>query len=329
LSTFRLLDLSTFDDSTFRLSTTAIPMASDPPFTGVYTALVTPFSADGARLELDRLDTAIGRQAEGGVRGVVACGTTGESPTLTEREHTEVVERTVAGARHHGLSAVAGAGSNSTAHAVELHRIAHRLGADAALHVCPYYNKPSQEGLYRHFMTVADACDLPVMLYNIPGRTGVSLSLATIERLAGHPNIQALKEATGAVTLAGQVIARTSLAVLSGDDPLTLPLLALGATGVVSVLSNVAPGRVAALCRAMADGDGVLARRTHYELLPLAEALLALDGNPVPVKAALRRLGHDTGAVRPPLAPPTEATVEALEPLLADLDLVATTGIGA
>lgn len=286
---------------------------------GVYTAIATPFTADSTAIDLDRLDAAIARQAAGGVTGVVPCGTTGESPTLSGAEHRAVVERTVEAARRHGLQVVAGAGSNSTRHALELHRLAADLGADAALHVCPYYNKPSAEGLYRHFSTIAESCALPIVLYNIPGRTGVTLTAATIERLARNARIVAVKDATGALATAEDVLARTDLAVLSGDDPLTLPLIALGGHGVISVLSNVLPAEVVALVNAALDGDFQTARTIHHRLLPFARALLSLDSNPVPLKAALRAAGHDTGAVRLPLVAATSAVEATITGLLAEL----------
>ena len=201
-------------------------------FSGAFTALITPFTADGSAVDVVRLADNIRHQAAGGITGVGPCGTTGEAPTLTDEEHRVVVEATVAAAEPDGLLVIAGAGSNSTAHAVHLHRFAHAAGADAALHVCPYYNKPTPEGLYRHFMTIADSCGLPIVLYNIPGRTGVRLTADTIVRLARHPAITAIKDATGSVDPAAAVALRTELVLLSGDDPLTLPTPAVGGGGV-------------------------------------------------------------------------------------------------
>ncbi|MHC5022407.1 MAG: 4-hydroxy-tetrahydrodipicolinate synthase [Planctomycetota bacterium] len=293
---------------------------------GAYTALVTPFVADGGAVDLDRLAAHVNRQSLAGVRGVVPCGTTGETPTLAAAEQRAIVETTIEVARPLGLQVVAGAGSNSTAHAIDLHRFAHAAGADAALHVCPYYNKPSQEGLYGHFTAIADSCDLPIVLYNIPGRTGVTMSIETIRRLAAHANIVAIKDATGGLAIAEAAIARTDLAVLSGDDPLTLPLMSIGGRGVVSVLGNVWPDRVAGLCRAMQDGELETARSIHRQILPLAHALLTLDTNPVPVKAAMALLGLDTGAVRLPLVDADESVRKTLASLLEIGEPVATTG---
>lgn len=296
-----------------------MPSTHDHTFFGAFTALITPFTGpDAEAVDFARLTEQILFQAEGGVAGVVPCGTTGESPTLTENEQRAVIETAVDVARPLGLKVIAGAGSNNTAHAVHLHRCAHSVGADAALHVTPYYNKPSQEGLYRHFMSIADSCGLPIVLYNIPGRTSVALTIETIERLAEHPNIQAVKEATGNVGFASEILQRTNLVVLSGDDPLTLPIGAVGGSGVISVLSNVLPDRVSALCSAMRDGDWDKARAIHEQILPLARALLTLDTNPVPVKTAMAELGRDSGALRLPMVTPGGSVVEALRGVLGE-----------
>jgi 4-hydroxy-tetrahydrodipicolinate synthase len=217
----------------------------DPRFTGAFTAIITPFTADGARIDYARLEQQIDRQKSGGVTGVVVCGTTGESPTLTEGEYRELVERTIALCKDRGLLTIVGTGSNSTAHAVHLHKQAASAGADGSLSVNPYYNKPTQEGLYRHFATVADSADLPVMLYNIPGRTGVALTPETVERIAGHARIVANKEATGATDSASEIVQRCpDIALLSGDDSMTLPFGSVGGVGVVSVISNIVPDRM-------------------------------------------------------------------------------------
>ena len=283
---------------------------------GAYTALITPFTADGSVVDVARLTDNIRHQAAGGITGVVPCGTTGEAPTLTDEEHRVVVEATVATGGAEGLLVIAGAGSNNTAHAVHLHRFAHAAGADAALHVCPYYNKPTAEGLYRHFMTIADSCGLPVVLYNIPARTGVGLTVDTIGRLAAHPNIVAIKEATGSLDLAAQIATRTDLVLLSGEDPLTLPIASVGGAGVISVVSNIAPEKVAALCRAILDADWVAARAAHEDLLILSRGLLSLSTNPIPIKTAMAILGRDTGALRLPLCEPDAPSRRAIADLL-------------
>ncbi len=290
-------------------------------FRGCYTAIVTPFTADGIAVDEARLAEQIAYQAEGGVKGIVACGTTGESPTLEEDEHRLVVETAVEIGHKRGLQVIAGAGSNCTRHAVELQKLAFDLGADAGLQVSPYYNKPSQEGLYRHFMTVADSCPLPVMLYNIPGRCGVAINPDTVARLAKHPNIVAIKEATGSMDSASEIRQRCGITILSGDDTLTLPFAACGSAGVVSVVSNLWPARVQALCEAFLANDFARAQVLHRELFPVAKGLLSLDVNPVPLKAAMRILGRDTGAVRLPLAEASKDTVARISEILTHLNL--------
>ncbi len=286
-------------------------------FHGAFTAIVTPFTSDGKSIDFTRLAEHIQFQSEGGVTGIVPCGTTGESPTLSEEEHHSVVESAIETARPLGLKVIAGAGSNNTAHAIALQKFAKSAGADASLQVNPYYNKPSQEGLYRHFMAIADSCDLPICLYNIPGRTGVALSPETAERLAKHPNIQAIKEATGSLDSASEILARTSLALLSGDDSLTLPFASVGGVGVVSVVSNIVPDKIAALCNAFNSNKWDQARKLHFELLPLSRGLLTLDTNPIPVKVAMEKLGRDTGALRLPMCRAGKQVVDAIEKLLA------------
>jgi 4-hydroxy-tetrahydrodipicolinate synthase len=285
-------------------------------FKGAFTAIVTPFSEDGAQVDLARLTEHIHFQASGGVTGIVPCGTTGESPTLSEEEHASVIETAIEVGRPLGLKVIAGAGSNNTAHAIHLQRLAQKLGADATLQVNPYYNKPSQEGLYRHFMAIADSSDLPVCLYNIPGRTGVALAPETAERLAKHPNIQAIKEATGSLDSASEILNRTDLALLSGDDSLTLPFASVGGVGVVSVVSNIVPDKISAMCTAFNAGKWDAARKLHFELLPLSRVLLTLDTNPIPVKTAMKAMGRDTGVLRLPMCSPSKVAAEAIDRLL-------------
>jgi 4-hydroxy-tetrahydrodipicolinate synthase len=298
-------------------------------FHGCYTAIVTPFTADGSAVDLARLEEGVRRQAAGGVTGIVPCGTTGESPTLSEEEHARVVETAVRVGRAARLQVVAGAGSNSTAHAVHLQKLAFQLGADAGLQVTPYYNKPSQEGIYRHFMSIADSCDLPIMLYNIPGRAGVAIAPETVERLSRHPNIQAIKEATGSMDSASEIRQRCGIALLSGDDSLTPSFAAVGARGVVSVVSNLVPARVAELCRLLAGNDFRAALEVHMALLPLSKGLLSIDVNPVPVKCALAALGLDTGAVRLPLAAANAAAAQRIRELVAGAGICAHTAVPA
>lgn len=288
----------------------------DDRFAGAFTAIITPFTPDGRSIDLDRLDAQIARQAEGGIAGIVVAGTTGESPTLLDAEYRTLVARAVEVGKAHDLVVVAGTGSNSTAHAVELQRIALSLGADAGLSVNPYYNKPTQEGLYAHFATIAESVELPIMLYNIPGRTGVALAPATVERLYESPWVVAIKEATGSTDSASDILARCpDIALLSGDDGMTLPFMALGGVGCVSVVSNVAPQRTSALCRAMLQADLAAAREQHYALFELARVMF-LETNPICVKAAMAMMNLDSGQLRLPMTQPTDTTRRAIHQAL-------------
>lgn len=278
-------------------------------FQGNMVALVTPFR-NGA-VDGDALRGLVDRVLAGGVSAVVPCGTTGESPTLSHDEHDRVVALTIEAADGR-VAVVAGTGSNSTAEAVRLTKAAARHGADAVLSVCPYYNKPTQDGLLRHFTTVADSSDLPVVLYDIPGRTGVGLTLDTLRKLGEHPNISAVKEATGQVGNVTLIRQATSLAVLSGDDALTLPMMALGARGVISVTSNLLPAAVTGLVQAVAEGRFQAALTIHDQLQPIFTALF-LETNPIPIKAALARVGWIDGEIRGPLTPMTKANQTRLE----------------
>ena len=290
-------------------------------FHGCYTAVVTPFTSDGIAVDEARFAEQIAFQADGGVRGIVACGTTGESPTLEEDEHRLVVESAVTLGHARGLQVLAGAGSNCTRHAIELQKLAFELGADASLQVTPYYNKPSQEGIYRHFMTIADSCPLPIMLYNIPGRCGVAITPETVARLARHPNIVAIKEATGSMDSASEIRQRCGITILSGDDSLSLSFAACGSSGVVSVVSNLLPSRVQALCDAFLGNRFHDAQAIHQEIFPLARGLLSLDVNPVPLKAAMKLLGRDSGSVRLPLAEASKETVAKISEVLANFGI--------
>lgn len=284
-------------------------------FPGAYTAIVTPF-ADGA-VDYGTLDALVERQIAGGIDGIVAVGTTGESPTLSHAEHDEVVARitkAVAGR----CKVIAGAGSNNTTESVRLAKHAASVGVDGLLVVNPYYNKPSQRGLYEHFSTVARSVDIPVMLYNIPGRTGVTLAVDTIARLhADNDNIVAVKHATGQVPDAAALHAVSDIEVLSGDDPLTLALMAQGGVGVVSVVSNLAPRMVKRLTDAMLAGDLKGGREAHRALFSLAAALLSLDTNPAPIKAAMAIKGLCRDELRLPMMPVTDEVRERVRQLVA------------
>jgi len=286
---------------------------------GTLTALVTPFR-DG-KLDMAALERLVQRQLDAGVDGLVPCGTTGESPTLSETEHREVVS-CVARLSRGRVPVLAGSGTNCTAKTVDLARLNADCRADALLVVAPYYNKPSQEGLFRHFSTVAAATELPIVLYNIPGRCGVEISVETIKRLhAAHENIVAVKHATGSVAGAADLMAACDIAVLSGDDPLTLPLMSIGAVGVISVLSNLAPKTVKRLTDAALNGDMAAARAAHRELYPLAKALLSLDTNPIPIKTALALRGLCTDEFRLPLCGLSEDNRRKLTRLLDEASL--------
>lgn len=279
-------------------------------FQGAMTAVVTPMR-DG-RADFDAMGALIEEQIAAGIDALVAVGTTGESATLNMREHVEVIElatRAVAGR----IPVIAGAGGNATAEALELTRAAERAGADGVLHVTPYYNKPTQDGLYRHFKTVAGATGLPVILYNVPGRTSCDLLPETVARLCEVDNIVAIKEATGSVLRATEIIERCGdrMTVLSGDDATAYPLYTVGALGVISVLSNIWPQAMAGMWDAAAAGDWAGARAWHYRIQPLTR-LLFVESNPIPVKAALALAGKITGEIRAPLYPCSEALRERL-----------------
>jgi 4-hydroxy-tetrahydrodipicolinate synthase len=279
------------------------------------TALVTPF-ADG-RVDFDALTRLVEWQLAEGVDGLVAVGTTGESATLDMEEHVAVIAHVVRVAAGR-VPVIAGAGGNATSEALELTRASEAAGADAVLHVTPYYNRPSQEGLYRHFATIAGATKLPVLLYNVPTRSGCDLLPDTVARLAELDNVVGIKEATGSLPRATELLARVGdrLAVISGDDATCFPLYALGGHGVISVVSNVAPGRMARMWDAAAAGRWDEARAEHFALRALNDLLFA-EGNPTGPKAALALLGRCSGELRLPLVPASPGLVERLRVALA------------
>lgn len=282
-------------------------------FAGLTVALVTPFK-DG-KVDEAALRKLVDYQVEAGTDCVSPCGTTGESPTLSHDEHERVVAIVCEQAAGR-IKVMAGTGSNSTAEAVRLTKAAKKAGATAALSVTPYYNKPTQEGFYRHFEAVADAADLPIVLYNIPGRSAKNMEPETICRLAELPTVVAIKESTGMMDQASQIISGSNLTLLSGDDSLTLPLLALGGSGVVSVVGNIVPKDVKAMITAWNAGSIAEAQQAHHKLFPLCRDMLSLSTNPIPLKAAMSLLGRDTGDVRLPLTPLTDAEVTKLKQTL-------------
>jgi 4-hydroxy-tetrahydrodipicolinate synthase len=288
------------------------------PIQGALTAMVTPFAH--GQVDFARLAANVKFQLAQGIDGLVPVGTTGESPTLSHQEHRQVIETVVEAVRagKRKVPVVAGTGSNATSEALELTEFARKVGADGALSVVPYYNKPTQEGMYRHFMTIADAVELPVILYNIPPRSVVNMTPQTIARLAKHPNIVGVKEATGSMDQASeiaQLVDPRKFVILSGDDSLTLPLLALGGRGVISVASNLVPKRVKALVEAGLKGDFARARKLHLELFALCKAMF-IESNPIPIKTALMLAGMDSGELRLPMCAMTPGNRAALEKVL-------------
>jgi 4-hydroxy-tetrahydrodipicolinate synthase len=267
-------------------------------FSGLTVAMITPFR-DG-QIDVETLQRQVEFQVAAGTRCVCPVGTTGECPTLSHPEHERVISAVVEAAGKR-IKVMAGTGSNSTEEALRLTRWAAKAGADAALVVAPYYNKPTQEGFYQHFRALAQAVDIPICVYNIPGRTGKNVEPETIIRMAELPNITMVKEATGSLDQASQIINATDLTVLSGDDSLTLPLLSIGGRGVVSVVGNIVPKDMIALLEAFASGDVAAAQRWHHKLFPLCRDMLGLATNPIPIKAAMQMLGRDTGDLRMPM----------------------------
>jgi 4-hydroxy-tetrahydrodipicolinate synthase len=310
------------DPGTGRPRTDAAPVPDR--LQGVFTALVTPFRADGA-LDEPALRRLVRYQIDGGVTGLVPCGTTGESATLSPEEHERVVAITVEEARltSRKVLVIAGAGSNDTSKAADLARRSAGAGADFVLAVTPYYNKPKQDGLLAHFRAVADAAGVPVVLYNVPGRTGCNLLPETVLELAEDSRFAAVKEASANLDQVSEILrARPErFAVLSGEDSLTLPIVALGGDGVIAVVSNEAPVLLVALVEAALDGRRDEAARLHARLLPLMKANF-LESNPIPVKWAVARLGLVEGHLRLPLTPLSRALEGKIEAVLAELDLL-------
>lgn len=296
-------------------------MASTPSFAGAHTALVTPFR-DGA-LDEASLHALIETQVAAGISGIIPVGTTGESPTLSHEEHRRVIEIAVKAAAKRVL-VIAGTGSNATSEAVELTIEAEKLGADAALLVAPYYNKPSAEGLYRHFREVARAVTIPIVLYSIPGRCGIEIPVSVVARLAADcPNVVAIKEAGGSVERVNQLRAALpgSFQILSGDDSLTLPFMAAGAVGVISVASNIIPTEVEGLVRCFLKGDVVGAQQIHARYYPLFRDLF-IEPNPVPIKTALSLKGVCKEDVRLPLCEMTQSNRDILSKTLKSSGLI-------
>lgn len=288
---------------------------------GVMTALVTPFKANGD-LDMDALDRLIEFQIENGVDALVPVGTTGESPTVSHEENMSIVERVIRKADGR-VPVIAGTGSNCTEEAVRMTRIAKSQGASASLQVAPYYNKPTQEGLYRHFTKIADEVDLPMVVYNIKGRTGVNIETPTLMRIAKHPNAAAVKEASGDFPQMMDVLSvkPKDFLVLSGDDNMAVPLTLMGGSGVISVASNIIPRYMSEMIKAARAGQAEKARTMHYELLPLFRAMFA-ETNPIPVKACLAYMGLLKAEWRLPLCPPGPETGKLLKNILKGQGLI-------
>ncbi|MFZ5451100.1 MAG: 4-hydroxy-tetrahydrodipicolinate synthase [Thermodesulfobacteriota bacterium] len=287
---------------------------------GAFTAIVTPFK--NGQLDEEAYRQLIERQIEGGIHGLVPCGTTGESPTLSHSEHKRVVEICLDQVKKR-VPVIAGSGSNSTAESLELTKHAQAAGADYALMITPYYNKPTQEGLYQHYKTITDATKIPIVVYNVPGRTSVNLLPETMARLAQIPNIVGLKDATGDLKQGAKTLelCGDKITVLSGDDFTTFPLMCVGGMGVISVVSNVVPEDMAGMCDAFFKGDLEGAKKLHYKMWPLTEAMF-YETNPVPVKAAMKLLGTITGEVRQPLCPMSAANEEKLRGVMQKYGLI-------
>ena len=290
-------------------------------FAGSMVALVTPMNNDGSVNE-DKFRELVEFQIENGTDVVVPCGTTGESATLNYEEHNLVVKACIEQVKGR-VPVIAGTGSNSTTEAIELSRHAKEIGADGLLLVSPYYNKPSQEGIYQHYKTIAEAVALPQVLYNVPGRTGMNVQAETTIRLAEIDNIVAIKEASGDVTQAGTIISKAGdkIKVLAGDDFLTLPLMAVGATGIISVTANIMPREVKDMVVAIQEGRWDDARKMHLHMLDIHKAMF-IDSNPVPAKTALALMGRAEKTVRQPLADLQPATLATLKEVMGRYNLI-------
>lgn len=288
-------------------------------FTGAMVALVTPFR--NGEVDFETLDELVEFQVKNGIDALVPAGTTGECPTLSHDEHKKVIERvvkTVGGT----VPVIAGAGSNSTAEAIELTAFSKKVGADATLQVGPYYNKPTQEGFYQHFKAIAEEVDLPMVLYNIPGRCGAGMTPETVARLAEIENIVAIKEASGSLDFISEIAMRCDITIISGDDSMTLPIASVGGKGVISVVANIVPADVKAMTDLILEGDLVSARQWHKKLFALSKNMLTLASNPIPIKAAMAMLDMASEELRLPMTPLEDSKKETLRKALKDYGLL-------
>lgn len=290
-------------------------------FSGSIVALVTPFSSSG-ELNTEKVRELVQFHIEKGSNGVVPCGTTGESPTLSEQEKEELFE-TVVNAAEGKISVIAGTGTNDTAKSLKMTKFAKKIGADGALVITPYYNKPTQEGLYRHFMHIADNADLPIVVYNVPGRTSVNILPETVERLASHKNIVAIKEASGNLAQISEIRSRCGerITILSGDDGLTLPILSVGGKGVISVTANIVPDLLSEMVQAFERNDYAKTLSIHNNLEALNKVLF-IETNPIPIKTAMNLMGFEMGGFRLPLCKMSSANETILKAVLREYGLV-------
>ncbi|OGF51223.1 MAG: 4-hydroxy-tetrahydrodipicolinate synthase, partial [Candidatus Firestonebacteria bacterium GWA2_43_8] len=288
---------------------------------GSVTALITPFR--NGKVDEARLKANVDFQIKNKTSALLPCGTTGESPTLSNEEHKRVIQIVLKAARGR-VPVMAGTGSNSTGEAVEMTKYAKKIGCDAALMVSPYYNKPTQKGIYLHFKKVAESVDIPIMLYNIPGRTGITIEAVTMAKLRNDcKNIIGVKEATGSLDMASQIVSACGrdFCVMSGDDNLTLPIMSVGGKGIISVISNIVPRQVADMTAAYARKDFAKALELHYYLFPLMKAAF-IETNPIPVKTAMMLAGMDTGEMRLPMCSMEEGTLRKLTEVMRTYGLV-------
>lgn len=294
-------------------------MAKTLPFTGAGVAIITPF--DGDKTNYDELGRIIEDQIAGGTDAIVICGTTGEASTMPDEEHLAAIEYTVKKVNKR-VPVVAGTGSNETSHAIELSKAAEKLGADAVLSVTPYYNKASQKGLVKHFSAIAEAINIPVILYNVPSRTGVNISIAALKELAKVDNIVAIKEASGNISYMAQVAAQVpELYIYSGNDDMIVPIMSLGGKGVISVVSNVMPKETHEICQYCLDGNYDAARELQLKMLDLINNLF-IEVNPIPVKTAMNLMGYNAGNLRLPLCEMEEKNLEVLKASMANMGLL-------
>lgn len=288
-------------------------------FRGSVVAIVTPFNQDGS-IDFDSLEQLVEWHIESGTNGILPCGTTGESPTLSHEEHDLVVDSVIKFVNKR-IPVLAGAGSNSTAEALRLTKHAEDVGASGALVITPYYNKPTQAGLTAHFTKIASETNIPIVIYNVPGRTGISIAPETVAELAELKNIVAIKEASGSLDQASSILTKCNIDLLSGDDSLTVPLMAIGGCGIVSVVANIVPGKMAALTKAMMKGNLPAAEQLHRELYPLCKAMF-IETNPVPVKTALSLMGKIKEVYRLPMVPISDANKGIVKKAIETIDLI-------